>query len=326
MKAVHFSKPGGPEVLKVINIETPKISSDEILIKVKASGINRPDVVQREGNYPPPESHSKILGLEVSGIVKEVGGNVKNFSVGDKVAALVNGGGYAEYCKANKDVCFTIPKNISFNEAACIPECFFTAWSNLIKRGNLKEKQKVLIHGGTSGVGLASIQIAKLFGSYILTTVGNQEKVNFCKKLGVNKIINYKEHDFFDVIKRSEIGGINLILDFIGGSYISKNINLLSDDGKLINIGFQNGSKAELNLMKVMLKRLTLTGSTLRIRSDSFKKDILEDLRTNVFPSLEKGEIKIYIDSVFNLEDVVKAHQRLEEGKHIGKIVLNFKD
>ena len=326
MRAVHFSKPGGAEVLEVINTTIPIIHPDEILIKVMAAGINRPDIIQREGNYPPPNGHSKILGLEVSGIVEEVGKNVKNFSVGDEVAALVNGGGYAEYCKANKDVCFRIPKNISFNEAACIPECFFTAWSNIVKRGNLKEKQKILIHGGTSGVGLACIQIAKLFDAFIVTTVGNQEKVNFCKKIGVNKIINYKEHDFFDVVKESDIGGINLILDFIGGNYISKNINLLSNDGKLVNIGFQNGSKVELNLMKVMLKRLTLTGSTLRIRSDSFKKKILDDLKIHVFPSLENGGIKIYIDSVFNLEDVVKAHQRLEEGKHIGKVVLIFKD
>ncbi len=324
MLAVDYDEPGGPEVLKLIKTSTPSIEEDEVLIKVKSAGVNRPDIIQRQGNYPAPSGHSKILGLEVSGIIEKVGNKVRKFSVGNKVGALVNGGGYAEFCKANETSVFHIPKNISFNEAACIPECFFTAWSNLVMRGKLKKKQKILIHGGTSGVGVAAIQIAKLFDSYILTTVGNKEKASFCKKIGVDKTINYKESDFFEEIKKSKINGIDLILDFIGGDYINKNIDLLNNDGTLVNIGFQNGSKVEINLIKVMLKRLTITGSTLRIRDKYFKGKILNDLIKFVFPKIENGEVKIYIDSIYKLDDVVKAHKRLDEGKHIGKIVLNI--
>ena len=324
MRAVDFDEPGGPEVLRLIETNVPKINENEVLIKVASAGVNRPDIIQRQGNYPAPPGHSKILGLEVSGIVEKTGNKVKKFLVGDKVGALVNGGGYAEFCKANESSVFHIPKNISFEEAACIPECFFTAWSNIIMRGKLKKKQKILIHGGTSGIGIASIQIAKLFDSYIFTTVGNNQKVSFCKKIGVNKTINYNETDFFEEIKNSEISSVDLILDFIGGDYINKNINLLNNDGKLVNIGFQKGAKTEINFMKVMLKRLTITGSTLRIRNNSFKGKILNDLVKFVFPEIEKGKIKIFIDSVYNLEDVVIAHKRIDEGKHIGKIVLNI--
>ena len=324
MLAVDYDEPGGPEVLKLTEISIPNINEGEVLIKVKSAGVNRPDIIQRQGNYPAPPGHSKILGLEVSGVIEKVGKNVKKFLVGDKVGALVNGGGYAEFCKADESSVFHIPKNISFNEAACIPECFFTSWSNIVMRGKLKKKQKILIHGGTSGIGIASIQIAKLFNSYIVTTVGNKEKVSFCKKLGVDQTINYNESDFFEEIKNSKISSVDLILDFIGGDYINKNINLLNNDGKLINIGFQNGSKAEINLMKIMLKRLTITGSTLRIRNNSFKGKILNNLIKFVFPQIEKGKVKIFIDSIYKLDDVVKAHKRLDEGKHIGKIVLNI--
>ncbi len=324
MLAVDYDEPGEAKVLKLIETSVPDISEKEVLIKVRAAGVNRPDIIQRQGNYPAPSGHSKILGLEVSGIIEKVGNKVKKFLVGDKVGALVNGGGYAQFCKANESSVFHIPKNISFNEAACIPECFFTAWSNIVMRGKLKKKQKILIHGGTSGVGIASIQIAKLFDSYIFTTVGNKEKVSFCKKLGVDKTINYRESDFLEEIRKSKISSVDLVLDFIGGDYINKNINILNNDGRLINIGFQNGSKAEINLMKIMLKRLTITGSTLRIRDNFFKGKVLNDLIKFVFPQIEKGKIKIYIDSIYKLNDVVKAHKRLDEGKHIGKIVLNI--
>ncbi len=324
MKAVHFDNPGPPEVLKIIEKDVPQPKNDQLLIKVKSAGINRPDLIQREGNYPAPPGHSEILGLEVSGTVEKIGKNVKKFSLNDKVAALVNGGGYAEYCIADETQTFKIPKNLSFNEASCIPECFFTAWSNLIDRGGLKKKQKVLIHGGTSGIGLAAIQIAKLFESEILTTVGNSEKEEFCKKIGVQHIINYKKFDFFEEIKRSKIGGLNLILDFVGGDYVSKNINLLENEGKLINIGFQDGSKVELNLIKIMLKRLVITGSTLRIRDKKFKTQILGKLKKFVFPFLENGKIKCFIDSVYKLDDVINAHKRLYQGKHIGKVILNM--
>ena len=324
MKAVFFEKPGPPDVLKIINTKKPLFKDNEILIKVVAAGVNRPDVIQREGNYPAPDGHSKILGLEVSGIVDKIGKNVTKFSEGDKVAALVNGGGYAEYCVASESVCFDIPKFMSFNDAACIPECFFTAWSNLVYRGEINKKyKKVLIHGGTSGIGIAAIQIAKLFDSQVFTTVGNDEKGTFCKKIGVDMAINYKKEDYFDVIKKLDINGLDLVLDFIGGDYIKKNINLLSKEGKLINIGFQKGSKVELNLIKIMLNRLTVTGSTLRIRDDDYKSMILQDIKKYIFPQIQKGKIKIFVDSVFKLDDVVNAHKRLDEGNHIGKVVLN---
>ncbi|MAT33374.1 MAG: NAD(P)H-quinone oxidoreductase [Rickettsiales bacterium] len=322
MKAITFDQPGAYKVLKISEVELPLPNKDQILIKVVCAGVNRPDIVQREGNYPPPKDHSTILGLEVSGYVEKVGNNVQDFSVGDKVAALVNGGGYAEYCIAEYQSTFHIPGDLSFDEAACIPECFFTVWSNLVMRGKLKNKQKVLIHGGTSGIGLAAIQVTKIFDSLVITTVGNNEKVLFCENLGVDKVINYKEQDFFDEIKKSNIGDVDLILDYIGGDYISKNINLLNTDGSLINIGFMKGSKSELNLMKVMLKRLNITGSTLRIRNDNFKGRILSELKKFVFPLLIKREIKCYIDSSFDLKNASDAHKRLDEGKHIGKIVL----
>ena len=259
MKAVYYDQPGSPDVLKVVDLEIPVPNDNQILIKVMAAGVNRPDIIQRQGNYPPPENHSPILGLEVSGYIEKIGKNVKNFSLNNKVAALVNGGGYAEFCLAEQESTFKIPGDLSFNEAACIPECYFTAWSNLVQRGRLTRNQKVLIHGGTSGIGIASIQIAKIFNSYVITTVGNVEKTKFCKNLGVNQVINYKKQDFFEVIKKSDVKSVNLILDYVGGDYISKNINLLDTEGTLVNIGFLKGSTTEINFMKIMLKRQFIT-------------------------------------------------------------------
>lgn len=324
MKAVSFDRPGSADVMKVINCEKPKINNNQILINVKYAGINRPDIIQREGNYPAPSNHSQILGLEVSGIVHEIGSKVKRFEKGDEVAALVNGGGYAEYCVSEEDTTFKIPKNISLKEAATIPECYFTVWSNLVMRYGLRENQKVLVHGGTSGIGLAALQILKLFGSEIFTTVGNTTKKEFCENIGIKNVFNYRKQDFFEEIKTTHKDGIDIILDYVGGDYINKNINLLRNDGKLINIGFLNGSKVELNLMKIMLKRLTITGSTLRIRSSSFKGEILNQLKKIVFPNFENGKIKCYIDSEFKIDDVISSHLRLEDGGHIGKVVLKF--
>ncbi|MBD22599.1 MAG: NAD(P)H-quinone oxidoreductase [Alphaproteobacteria bacterium] len=323
MRAITYDQPGPPDVLKVVDVKFPQLNENQILIKVVAAGVNRPDIIQREGNYPPPSDHSPILGLEVSGYVEKKGKNVNNFLIKDRVAALVNGGGYAEYCIAEQESTFKIPGDLSFNEAACIPECFFTAWSNIVQRGGISKNQKILIHGGTSGIGLAAIQISKIFNSYVITTVGNEEKVKFCEQLGVDKVINYKKDDFFEVIKKSDARNINLILDYVGGDYISKNINLLDTEGTLVNIGFLKGSITELNLMKIMLKRLQITGSTLRIRDNRFKGQVLKELEKFVFPLLIKRKIKCYIDSIFKFEDVVQAHHRIDEGKHIGKIILN---
>ena len=324
MKSVHFDRPGPPEVLFIRNSEIPIIKDTEILIKVKFAGVNRPDIIQREGNYPAPNGHSPILGLEVSGIVYKVGAKVKDFKKGDEVAALVNGGGYAEYCATDQLTTFKIPKNVSLKEAAGIPECFFTVWSNLIISGKLKKNKKVLIHGGTSGIGIAAIQILKTFNAEIFTTVGSEKKKQFCKSLGAQHVFNYKEQDFFEEIKKINNSNLDIILDFVGGEYIKKNINLLATEGKLINIGFQNGSIVDLNLIKVMLKRLTITGSTLRIRNLKFKAKILKSLKKFIFPHFENGSIKCYIDSVHKIENVVSAHQRLQEGTHIGKVILEL--
>ena len=324
MKAIHFEHPGEADVLELMDLPIPSLTkSNQILIKVSFAGVNRPDIVQRLGNYPAPDGHSKILGLEISGIVLEIGKGVKRFKKGDKVAALVNGGGYAEYCLAEEETTFKIPDSLDLKQAASIPECFFTAWSNLVQRGSLKEGDSVLIHGGTSGIGLASIEILKLFKAKIFTTVGSPEKKEFCKNIGVNYIFNYKEEDYYKEIKK-KIKGLNLILDYIGGEYINKNINLLANDGKLINIGFQNGSSAEINLMKVMLKRLTISGSTLRIRNNNFKSRILRELTEYVFPFFKTRQVKCYIDSVFQLSEASKAHKRLDEGVHIGKVILKI--
>lgn len=324
MKAINFKHPGEADVLELMDLPIPSlIKSNQILIKVSFAGVNRPDIVQRLGSYPAPEGHSKILGLEISGIVLEIGQGVKRFKKGDKVAALVNGGGYAEYCMAEEETTFKIPESLNLKQAASIPECFFTAWSNLVQRGSLKEGDSVLIHGGTSGIGLASIEILKLFKAKIFTTVGSAEKKEFCKNIGVNYIFNYKEEDYYKEIKK-KIKGLNLILDYIGGEYINKNINLLANDGKLINIGFQNGSRAEINLMKIMLKRLTISGSTLRIRDNNFKSKILKELTEYVFPYFKTKQVKCYIDSVFHLSEASKAHKRLDEGVHIGKVILKI--
>ena len=325
MKAINFKHPGEADVLELMDLPIPSlIKSNQILIKVSFAGVNRPDIVQRLGSYPAPEGHSKILGLEISGIVLEIGQGVKRFKKGDKVAALVNGGGYAEYCMAEEETTFKIPESLDLKKAASIPECFFTAWSNLVQRGNLKRGASVLIHGGTSGIGLASIEILKLFKAEIFTTVGSNFKKEFCKSIGVNYIFNYKQQDFYEEIKKINFKGVDLILDYIGGEYINKNINLLANDGKLINIGFQNGSRTEINLMKIMLKRLTISGSTLRIRDIAFKNKILKELTKFVFPYFKTGEVKCYIDSVFSLPEASKAHKRLDEGVHIGKVILKI--
>ena len=324
MKFVHFESPGPPEVLKIKESKIPTPSNNEILIKVVAAGVNRPDLMQREGNYPAPKGHSTVLGLEVSGTIQELGNDVTAFKEGDNVCALLDGGGYAEYCIAKAKQVIKFPENLSFIEAAALPECFMTCWSNIVDRGEIKENQNVLIHGGSSGIGTTAIQILKMFNANIFTTVGNELKKKKCEELGANLVINYNEDDFFKVIKeKTAKDGINLILDMVGGEYVQKNIDLLSNDGKLINIAYQKGSITELNLIKVMLKRLVITGSTLRVRDENFKGNILKDLEMQVFPKIKSGLIKPIIDSVYDLNDVIKAHTRLYKNKHIGKIVLS---
>ena len=325
MKAIHYQNPGNPEVLKFIDIDKPKPKIRQVLIEVRAAGVNRPDLLQREGNYPAPKGHSIILGLEVSGIIVSVGAGVLDFKIGDRVCALVDGGGYAEFCVANEEQIIKISDKIDFVEASGIPECFFTCWANIFEIGKLKKNQKVLIHGGGSGIGTTAIQMLKLFDVESYVTVGSDKKKKLCEKLGAKMSINHKKEDFFVIFKNFlKYQGFNLILDMVGGDYVQKNIDLLENNGKLVNIAYQKGSKVEVNMIKVMLKRLIITGSTLRIRNLSFKKKIRNRLIKNIVPFIENGKIKPIVSEVFKLKDAAKAHKRMYESNHFGKIILKI--
>lgn len=310
------------EKLEIGEIETPKIGDNEVLIKVFGAGINRPDILQRKGGYPPPKGASEILGLEVSGEVAQIGANVTKWNVGDKVCALLTGGGYAEYARAHEGSCLPIPEGVDIYEAAALPETIFTVYTNVFEGCSLKEGEKFLIHGGSSGIGTSAIQMAKAFGATVYATVGNEEKKAFCESLGADLVINYKTEDFEEIIK--EKGGVDVILDMVGGSYIQKNINILRDFGRLCNIAFLQGSKAEINFMRMMLKRLTITGSTLRSRKDEEKAKLAQKVFADIWPLIEAGEYKIMIDSTFDFKDAELAHQRLEEGGHAGKVILKI--
>jgi len=302
---------------------TPEISETEVLIQVVAAGINRPDIMQRLGLYPAPADTSDIPGLEVSGTVINCGKNVSNLKPGDKVCALVSGGGYAEYCVANAELCLPIPANFDFIQAAAIPETFFTVWSNLFDKALLKKDETVLVHGGSSGIGTTAIQLAKAFGAKVYITAGSNEKCAFCTKLGADAAINYKEQDFVTEINQLTNGkGVDVILDIIGGDYFPRNLKCMGIEARLIQIAIQNGPKTEANLLPIMLKRLTITGSTLRARNISFKSKIAKQLFKQVWPFLESGEIKPVLFTTFPLLEADKAHQLMESSQHIGKIIL----
>lgn len=309
--------------LQACTRSTPKTSDTEVLIKVAASGINRPDIMQKQGLYPPPKDASDIPGLEISGTIIKMGSKVIHLKVGDKVCALVTGGGYAEYCSANADLCLPIPSNFDLIQAAALPETFFTVWSNLFDRGALKAEETVLIHGGSSGIGTAAIQLAKAWGAKVIITAGSSKKCSFCTKLGADLAINYKSQDFVDEINTFTHGkGVDVILDIVGGDYFPRNLKCMAFDGRLIQIAIQNGSKSEVNLLPIMLKRLTITGSTLRARDNKFKSKIAQQLLKRVWPLLESGKIKPIISSTFSVKDANKAHQLMESSLHIGKIIL----
>ena len=289
MKVVEIKKYGGPEVLEIGSREIPVLKENEVLIKVKAAGINRPDILQREGNYPPPKDSSDILGLEIAGEVVKVGKKVKNIKIIDKVCALVSGGGYAEYCSAPFTQCLPIPKGLTFEEACILPETFFTIWFNLFIKNKVKKKQKILIHGGSGGIGTTAIQITKNFGLEVFTTTRSQNKSIKCKKLGAHYSINTKKTDFEEFIKKKTNGdGVDVILDIVGGNYVQKNINILKRNGLLINLGWLTGSVVKINLLMVMLKRLTITGSTLRVGSLKEKERIAKELKKNIWPLIEQ--------------------------------------
>lgn len=309
--------------LQVTERPIPEISESSVLIKVSASGINRPDIMQRKGLYPAPFGASDIPGLEVSGYAAKVGNKVNHIKQGDKVCALVTGGGYAEYCLASADLCLPIPKGLDFIQAAALPETFFTVWSNVFDRAQLKENETLLIHGGSSGIGTTAIQLAKTFGAKVFITAGTEEKCNFCLKLGADAAINYNHQDFVTEINLlSQEQGVDVILDMIGGDYFLRNLKCMGFDARLVQIAIQNGAKTEANLLPILLKRLTITGSTLRNRNDVFKSQIANQLLEKVWPLLESGKIKPIIHTTFPLADAAKAHQLMESNQHMGKIIL----
>jgi NADPH2:quinone reductase len=306
--------------LKLAERERPVPRHGEILIKVAYAGVNRPDALQRAGAYAPPKGASDLPGLEASGEVAAIGAGVSEWAVGDKVCALLPGGGYAEYVTTPAAHALPVPKGMSLKEAACLPETFFTVWTNVFQRGGLKAGERFLVHGGSSGIGTTAIQLASAFGARVFTTVGNEDKANACRALGAERVMNYRNEDFVEVLKAE--GGANLILDMVGGEYIPRNIRALADDGRLVQIAFLTGPKVELNFAQIMARRLTLTGSTLRPQSELAKAKIADELREQVWPLLDMGRIAPVMDQEFALEDAAKAHARMEGSTHIGKIVL----
>ena len=325
MKVVEIKKYGGPEVLEIGSREIPVLKENEVLIKVKAAGINRPDILQREGSYPPPKDSSDILGLEIAGEVVKVGKKVKNIKISDKVCALVSGGGYAEYCSAPFTQCLPIPKGLTFEEACILPETFFTIWFNLFIKNKVKKKQKILIHGGSGGIGTTAIQITKNFGLEVFTTTRSQNKSIKCKKLGAHYSINTKKTDFEEFIKKKTNGdGVDVILDIVGGNYVQKNINILKRNGLLINLGWLTGSVVKINLLMVMLKRLTITGSTLRVGPLKEKERIAKELKKNIWPLIEQKKIKPLLCKTFYINKVKDAHIYIDKEIHFGKIALKF--
>ena len=302
---------------------TPVPAAHQILIKVKAAGVNRPDLMQRQGVYPPPPDASPILGLEIAGIIVEAGNNISRFKVGDAVCALVTGGGYAEYCLASAACCLPIPDGFNFVQASALPETLFTVWSNVFQRGHLMPNETLLVHGGGSGIGCTAIQLAKAFGNKVYITAGSDEKCQRCLDLGADAAINYRQQDFVEQINMQTDGkGVDVILDMIGGDYFPRNLKCLAVEGRLLQIAIQNGAKSEINLWQMMLKRQTITGSTLRARDDNFKGHIAHQLQEKVWPLLANGMIKPIIDSVFPLADVEHAHARMAGNQHFGKIIL----
>ena len=325
MKAVEIVKFGGPENLKLKLRNIPKLKKGEILIKVHYAGVNRPDILQREGNYPVPKTASDIPGLEVSGIVVDREKSATKYPVGSKICALCHGGGYAEYVAVNQDHCLPIPKKISLEEAACIPETFITVWSNVFLRGGLKKNESILIHGGASGIGTTAIQLAKIFGAKVYATAGSAKKCAAVKKLGAIECINYKKVNFEKKINLlTKDKGVNLILDMVAGDYVKRNLKCLSEDGRLVIIAVQGGLKGSLNFGYLMRKRYTITGSTLRPQEDKVKASYVRSLIKHVWPFLEKRQVVPIIQKCFGLSKVSFAHKALEKGDHVGKFVLKI--
>lgn len=325
MTVIEISEPGGPEVLIPAQRPTPTPGARDILIKVSAAGVNRPDAIQRAGNYPPPPGATDLPGLEVAGTVATIGADVSEFSIGDEVCALTPGGGYAEYCLAPAGHCLPIPSGFTMVQAAGVPETYFTVWHNVFHRGALAKGETFLVHGGSSGIGTTAIQLAKNAGARVITTAGSDEKCQFCETLGADKAINYRTEDWAAVIREfTEKKGVDLILDMVGARYMQKNINSLAMDGRIVVIGFLGGSKAEIDFSRVMVRRQTITGSTLRPQSDSAKSEIAAALKANVWPILDNGTVKPIIHQTFPLNKAAEAHALMESSEHMGKIILTL--
>jgi len=325
MRCIEISKPGGPEVLLPAERPTPAPKANEILVKVAAAGVNRPDVLQRLGRYPVPPDASDLPGLEVAGEVVALGSSAKKFRIGDKVCALISGGGYAEYCVAPEVQALPVPKGLSLLEAASLPETFFTVWSNVYDRARLAPGETLLVQGGSSGIGVTAIQMAKATGNRVFATAGSDEKCAACVKLGADKAINYRTQDFGAEIKAATGGkGVDVILDMVGGDYVPTELKCLADDGRLVFIAFLRGPKAELDINELMRRRLTMTGSTLRPRPVEFKGEIARRLREKIWPLIEAGRIKPVVYRSFPLAQAGEAHKLMESSQHIGKIVLTL--
>lgn len=323
MQAIEVSTPGGPEVLNICERPIPEITANEVLIKVSIAGVNRPDCLQRMGGYPPPPGASDIPGLEVAGEIVAAGSDIDTSNIGKSVMALVPGGGYAEFVNVDITNTLSIPKGLSLEQAGAIPETFFTVWHNVFQRGGLLSGETFMVHGGTSGIGTTAIQLAKAFGATVIATAGSDEKCDACLKLGADHAINYKTEIFEERTKEITQGkGVDVILDMVGGAYTGRNYKAAAMDGRIVQIAFLGGPKAETNFMPIMLKRLTHTGSTLRARSIEFKAQIANELQDKVWPLIESGDVKPVMDSSYALADASKAHERMESSGHIGKIVL----
>jgi len=323
MTAVTIAGKGGPEVLVPATLPVPKPGPGQVLIKVAAAGVNRPDVLQRKGLYPAPKGHSELPGLEVAGTVAALGEGAGRYRVGDPVMALVNGGGYAEYCVADEVCCIPVPASLPMTTAGAIPETIFTVWHNVFERGALKPGEWFLVHGGAGGIGNAAIALAKAFGARVIATAGSPEKCQACLALGADRAVDYVTEDFVEVVKEATAGrGVDVVLDMVGGDYVERNLRSCADDGRVVNIAFQRGSAVSVDLMRLMLKRLTLTGSTLRVRSREVKGAIARAVEEKVVPLIADGRINVGIDSTYPLAQAADAHRRLDSGHHIGKIVL----
>ena len=325
MSAVEIAAPGGPEELKLARRPTPQPAEGEVLVRVRAAGVNRPDVMQRQGRYPPPPGASDIPGLEIAGEVVALGPGAAGAALGDRVTALLPGGGYAEYAVAAAPLCLPVPAGLSMVEAAAIPETFFTVWTNLFDRGGLEAGESVLIHGGTSGIGTTAVQLAHAWGARVFATAGSPEKARACERLGAARGIDYHAEDFVEIVRQETDGkGVNVILDMVGAAYLARNLDAAAMEGRLVVISLIGGARGEINLNTLMSKRLTVTGSTLRIRSVAQKAIVAEGVKRNVWPLITAGRVKPVIHATFPLAQASEAHRLMESSKHIGKIVLTL--